>query len=220
MRKFNFFCSLVIILSMALFIVTLGQNVTIRTTATYTFYFNDTRVVARVADGYTNSEMSDEIAGFMNSWRPKEFQVKEDTGYDYEDIFDERDSDNMLAVKKAADISFLVCLVSFIISVSIYVYFLKNDFKLVIRKRFRISMAFAVLMLIGEAVLLRTESGIAWLMSFIGLESLSKYSALKILLGGDFINMACNFLIAYTIIICLAVGYATLVLTKPPRIFH
>ena len=42
-------------------------------------------------------------------------------------IFSERDSDNMLAVKKAADISLIVCIVSLIITVAIYVYFLKND---------------------------------------------------------------------------------------------
>lgn len=220
MRKFNFFCSLLIVVSLAVFIVTMAQNITVRTSSTYTFYFNDTRVVDRVASGYTNSEMSDEICGFMNSWRPKEFQIKEDTGYDLEGIFDEADSDNMLAAKKAADISLLLCIVSGIITVSIYVYFLKNDFKLVLRKRLRISAALTGAFLIGEMFLIHTEKGIGWLKSMVGIKPLGEHSALDILLGGDFIGMAGNFLLAYTVILALAAIYLTLVLTKPPRIFH
>ena len=80
MRKFNFFCSLILVLSTTIMIVTLGQNLVLRTTAGYTFYFNDTRVVSKISGNYTNSEMSQEIVSFMNSWRPDEFQVYEDTG--------------------------------------------------------------------------------------------------------------------------------------------
>lgn len=220
MRKFNFFCSLLIVVSLAVFIVTLAQNITVRTSSTYTFYFNDTRVVDRIASEYTNSEMSDEICGFVNSWRPKEFQIKEDTGYDLEGIFDKADSDNMLAAKKAADISFLLCIVSGIITVSIYVYFLKNDFKLVLRKRLKVSLALTAILLIAEMALIHTGKGLSWLKSMVGVGSLGEHSALNILLGGDFIGMAGNFLLVYTLILSLAVLYLTLVLTKPPRIFH
>jgi hypothetical protein len=75
---------------MAISIIALGQNITLRTTATYTYYFNDTYVVSYVSSEYVNSEMSDKIAGFFNSWNQKEFQIYEDTGYDIEGIFDEK----------------------------------------------------------------------------------------------------------------------------------
>ena len=181
MRKFNFFCSLILVLSTTIMIVTLGQNLVLRTTAGYTFYFNDTRVVSKISGNYTNSEMSQEIVSFMNSWRPDEFQVYEDTGYDLEGIFDDKDSDNMLAVKKTADISFVLFLVSAVITVAIYVYFL---------------------------------------MSFAGLSSLASDSALKTILGGGFMDTAGNFLFIYTAVAYVAVLYATLALTKPPRIFY
>lgn len=74
MRKFNFFCSLILVLSTTIMIVTLGQNLVLRTTAGYTFYFNDTRVVSKISGNYTNSEMSQEIVSFMNSWRPVSFR--------------------------------------------------------------------------------------------------------------------------------------------------
>ena len=60
--------------------------------------------------------MADEIAGFMNSWRPDEFQVYENTGYDMQGIFSAKDSDNMLKAKTAMDISLIICLVSLIIT--------------------------------------------------------------------------------------------------------
>ena len=220
MRKFNFFCSLILVLSTTIMIVTLGQNLVLRTTAGYTFYFNDTRVVSKISGNYTNSEMSQEIVSFMNSWRPDEFQVYEDTGYDLEGIFDDKDSDNMLAVKKTADISFVLFLVSAVITVAIYVYFLKNDFKLVLRKRLIFTSVFTALVFAAEIIMLKTKAGLSFLMSFAGLSSLASDSALKTILGGGFMDTAGNFLFIYTAVAYVAVLYGTLALTKPPRIFY
>ncbi len=218
-RKFNVFCSFALVLFMTLLIITLGQNVLLRTSAGYTFYFNDTRVVDSLGVNYSNSEMSQEIADFMNSWRPEEFQVYDDTGYDMQGIFSDRDSDNMLAVKKAADISLIVCIVSLIITVAIYVYFLKNDFKLVLRRRMWVTTGLTAVLLIFEMILTKTSVGVSFLMKVIGLEPLLDNSALRVLLGGDFISMAGTFLALYTLIAFLAAFYVTRVLTKPPRIF-
>lgn len=219
MRKFNIFCSLIIVFTMTLAIITLGQNIAVRTTGAYTFYFNDTRVVDIVFNEYTNSEVSDQISGFMNSWRPDKFQIYEDTGYDLEGIFDGKDSHNMLAFKKAADISLVLCIVSLIITVAIYVHFLKNDFKMVLRKRIKVTGGLVALLLAAEVFLLKTKTGIGFLMSVGGLEKLAETSALKTLLGGEFLSMAGNFLLGYTLIAYFVTLYVTLVLTKPPRIF-
>ena len=115
MKKFNIFCSLLVIFTMAISIIALGQNITLRTTSTYTYYFNDTYVVSDVSSEYVNSEMSDMVAGFFNSWNPEEFQIYEDTGYDIEGIFDEKDSHNMLAIKRALDISFVLHYLAFLV---------------------------------------------------------------------------------------------------------
>ena len=220
MRKFNYICSFIVILTMSLFIVTLGQNIVMRTSGTYLYHFNDTRVVNNIYTDYTNSEMAEEMADFMNSWRPKEFQIYEDTGYDLEGIFDEKDGQNMMAVKHFMDMSFVVCVVSLIISMAIYGYFLKNDFKLVLRNRFKFTAILTLVVLAGEAVLLYTQVGVKWMSAFIGLNSLSEDSALEIILGGNFVPLAATFLMIYTLVIFAAVSYLTWVLTKPPRIFY
>lgn len=219
MKKFNVFCSLIVILTLTTCIIAFAQNITLRTTATYTFYFNDTYVVSDVSDEYVNSEMSDMIAKFFNSWNPKEFQIYEDTGYDIEGIFDDKDSANMMAIKRALDISLVLAIVSLIITVSIYVYFVKNDFKTVLRNRFKIVALLSTAILIGEMVLLNTKKGLIYITNLIGLVPLEEDSNLAILLGGDFINLADNFLFGFTLVLFAIAGYVTHVLTKPPRIF-
>lgn len=219
MKKFNFFCSLVVVLTMTICIVAFAQNLTLRTSATYTFYFNDTYVVSYVSGEYVNSEMSDMISGFFNSWNPDEFQIYEDTGYDIEGIFDEKDSHNMLSIKRALDISLILGVVSLIITVAIYRYFLKNNYKPVLRNRYKVSAALATIILIIEMILLNTNKGIAFICSWLDLVKLEDDSNLMTLLGGDFINLADNFLFGFTLIIFIAVTYLVHILTKPPKIF-
>lgn len=219
MKKFNFFCSLVVILTMAISIVAFAQNITLRSTSTYTFYFNDTYVVSNASSEYVNSEMSDMMAKFFNSWNPEEFQIYEDTGYDIEGIFDEKDSHNMLAIKRGLDISLIFGIVSLIITIAIYRYFLKNDYKSVLRNRFKISAVLVITLLIGEMVILNTEKGLAFISDALGLVKLEADSNLMTLLGGDFIRLADNFLFGFTIILFVAVTYLVHILTKPPKIF-
>ncbi len=219
MKKFNFFCSLVVILTMTVCIVTFAQNITLRTSAAYTFYFNDTYVVSNVSSEYVNSEMSGMIADFFNSWSPDEFQIYEDTGYDIEGLFDEKDSQNMLLIKRALDISFILGIVSLIITVAIYRYFLKNDYKPVLRNRYKISAVLVIATLVAEMILLNTQKGMAMISNTLGLVKLEADSNLLTLLGGDFIGLADNFLFGFTLVIFLAVTYLVHVLTKPPKIF-
>lgn len=220
MKKFNYVCSYLLVITLSLFMITLGQNIVARTSGTYLYYFNDTRVVDRLYTEFTNSQMADEIASFMNSWRPKEFQIYENTGYDMQGIFGNADSDNMLTAKTVMDISFIICLVCLILTVSIYVYFLKNDFKLVLRKRLKATWIVSALLLACEGFVLLSDGGRRWLAPFVGLEPLKENSLLSIILGEDFIHMAGFFVIGYTLIAVLAISYLTYVLTKPPRIFY
>ncbi len=78
---------------------------------------------------------------------------------------------------------------------------------------------FTAVLLIGETILTKTSAGVSFLMNVIGLETLLDNSALRVLLGGDFISMAGTFLVLYTLAAFFAVFYVTRVLTKPPRIF-
>lgn len=71
MKKFNMLCSVLVIFTAAIFVVTLAQNIVFRTADIYLFYFNDSRAVDQIYTTLDNSEMADEIAAFMNSWNPE-----------------------------------------------------------------------------------------------------------------------------------------------------
>ena len=79
---------------------------------------------------------------------------------------------------------------------------------------------FTALLFAAEIIMLKTKAGLSFLMSFAGLSSLASDSALKTILGGGFMDTAGNFLFIYTAVAYVAVLYATLALTKPPRIFY
>lgn len=220
MRKFNYFCSFLIVLTITLFIVTFGPNAAARTSGTYLFHFNENRVVNYVITDFTNTEMSNALAKCMNSFNPDEFQIYEDTGYDMEGIFDEIESKNMLNAKFALDISLIVCILSLIISVAIIVYFLKNNFKLVLRKRLKVVSAITAVLIAAEGFIMFTEKGNMLLKSVLDFQPLEKESNLRMLLGGEFVPMFGVFSLLYGLVIFAAVVYIIRFLTRPPRIFY
>lgn len=150
-------CSVLVIFTAAIFVVTLAQNIVFRTADIYLFYFNDSRAVDQIYTTLDNSEMADEIAAFMNSWNPEEFQVYEDTGYDLQGIFTEDESKNMLIVKKWLDCSAAIMVVSLILTAAIYTYFLKNDYKKALRDRYKISIGLIPAAIVVTAALTITN---------------------------------------------------------------
>ena len=55
-------CSVLVIFTAAIFVVTLAQNIVFRTADIYLFYFNDSRAVDQIYTNLDNSEIADEIA--------------------------------------------------------------------------------------------------------------------------------------------------------------
>ena len=220
MKIFNRFCSIILIFTIASFIISLSQNMIFRSELVYNFYFNDSRAVDKIYTTLSSSEMAGEIAGFMNSWNPEKFEVLEDTGYDMESVFTEEEGRNMMAVKRALDISALVCIVSLILTVSIYVHFLKDGKKKVLSDMFKVSMAATLFMAGAEMLVMATNQGRDRIFKYVGITPMGEESQLLELLGVDFLNMAAIFLIMMTVIVTAAAIYVNYLVTKPPRLFY
>lgn len=220
MKIFNRVCSVVVVFTMALFIVSFAQNMLLRTSGIYAFYFNDSQAVDSIYTELSNNEMAEAIAGFMNSWRPEKFEVLEDTGYDKENIFTEEEGENMMKVKQALDISGLFCLVSFILTAAIYFHFLRDGKKKVLFDAHKFSLGLVVVMGICEAVLMSTHGGRKKLLAFLDIVPLHEDSQLLAILGADFIHMATVFLVMMTLILTIIMTYISYALTKPPRLFY
>lgn len=220
MKIFNRICSIIVIFTAALFILSFSQNLLFRSADVYNFYFNDSRAVDRVYTNLTSREMAEEIAGFMNSWRPEKFEVLEDTGYDMESVFTEEESVNMMAAKRLMDISCVVCIVSMIATVAIYVHLLRDGKKKVLSDMFKVSIFLVLGGIIAEIWLMATNEGRSRVMELTGMIDLGEEAQIAILLGSDFLNMAAIFLVVLTIVVLSVCTYVNRVLTKPPRIFY
>ena len=220
MKIFNRICSIIVIFTAALFILSFSQNLLFRSADVYNFYFNGSRAVDRVYTNLTSREMAEEIAGFMNSWRPEKFEVLEDTGYDMESVFTEEESVNMMAAKRLMDISCVVCIVSMIATVAIYVHFLRDGKKKVLSDMFKVSIFLVLGGIIAEIWLMATNEGRSRVMELTGMIDLGEEAQIAILLGSDFLNMAAIFLVVLTIVVLAVCTYVNRVLTKPPRIFY
>ena len=222
MRKnnLNIACGIVVIITVAIFLVTLTQNFVVRSGEVYSFYFNDSGVTSQLYTELTSNEIADGIADFMNSWMPEEFQIYEDTGYDMQGIFDEDDSHNMMIVKKWLDISALACVLSLIIIVLCYWRLIKFDEKKRLRIGYRIGLVIAVAIAVGEVIVLLSHQGRAWLAGILGFIELSEDSPLLTVLGPEFLTMAAGFVVFMTVIVYSVCSYISYRLTRPPRIFY
>lgn len=220
MKKFNMACSVVAVITIALFLVTLSQNMTVRTTEVYSFYFNDSQAVSRLYTELSSTEIADGIADFMNSRKPEEFQIYEDTGYDLQGIFDEDEGYNMMCVKRCVDISTALGLAALLLTLAIYWHLIRCDEKKKLRNSFRMALVISTGVSIAEFALLRSESGRAWLAEMLKLTELDENSALMTILGPDFISMAAVFFAILAVIVLAIFTYINYRLTRPDRIFY
>ena len=217
--RFKMICSVVLVISVVMVTVCLGQSVIFRTPDAYQFYFNDSQCVDRLYTSLTSSEMADEIASFMNSFRPEEFQVNDNTGYDELPIFDSRDSYNMMVLKKTVDISGIICVVGLILMVAVYIWFLREDEKKLLRRAHLIGAGISLAVIAVQAAVmsapgLRTSWYRLW-----GMRAAAADSRLAMIMGDAFWSSFTVFLTGMCLIILLVLTYINYRITRPPRIF-
>ena len=220
MSRFKTIYSVILILSIVTVVITLGQSIVFRTQDAYQFYFNDSRCVDRLYTSLTSSQMADEIAGFMNSFRPEEFQVNDFTGYDELPIFDSRDSYNMMILKKMVDYSGIGCIISLILIVSVYALFLREDDKKLLRNSFRAGAAITVVMIAVQAVVMSASTLRSSYFRLWGMRTPAENSKLELIMGDGFWSVYTIFVTGICLVILAVMAYVNYRLTRPPRIFY
>ena len=220
MTRFKIVCSVVLVFCIVTATITLGQSILLRTPDVYQFHFNDSRCVDMLYTSLTSAQMADEIADFMNSFRPEEFQVNDFTGYDELPIFDSRDSYNMLVLKKMADVSGIFCIISLILMVSIYIWFVREDEKKALRNAFRLGAAVSAAAIVVQAVVLSAKSLRSSYFRLWGMRAFAEDSRLEMILGDEFWGVFAIFITVISVIILLVMAYLNYRLTRPPRIFY
>ena len=220
MSRFKTICSVILVFSIVMVTLTLGQSLIFRLPDMYLFHFNDSRCVDKLYTSLTSTQMADEIAGFMNSFRPEEFQVHDFTGYDELPIFDSRDSYNMMVMKKMVDVSGIFCIIGLILMVSIYILLVRDEETRLLRKSFLAGAAFSGAAIALQAVILSAAGLRSSYFRLWGVRQAAEYSKLELIMGDDFWAVCTVFLTGISLIILAVLAYVNYRVTRPPRIFY
>lgn len=219
MSRFKMICSIVLVFSVVMVTVCLGQSVIFRTPDAYQFYFNDSRCVDRLYTSLTSSQMAEEIASFMNTFHPEEFQVNDNTGYDELPIFDSRDSYNMMVLKKMVDISGVFALVGLVLMVSVYILLLREDEKKLLRKAHMIGSGISLAVIAVQTAVMSVPGIRDGWFRLWGMRTPAADSRLELIMGDAFWSSFTVFLTGFSVILLLILVYMNYRITRPPRIF-
>ncbi len=220
MRKLNYFLSILLVIFMSFTIMFLSSNLVLRTSAMYSFHFNDSEVMYDIPYNVTGSDMSKEIASYWWSLDSEPFQVYEDNRIFKDPIFEKTEQEAMGKAKIFINLELVagvLCLVGFL---GIYIYMLRKNFKEALRNRFRCGMIITLMLLVGRIVFLCIKSCRLWAYkTFIGVE-LSKNSTLSIILGDPLFKTYLIFGSIIGVALLAVMAYVHFNLTKPERIFY
>ncbi len=218
-KVFNLFTAIVLIFTIAIFVVTFAQNIICRASETYAYYFNDSRVIDKIHTAYSNNEMADRITDYLNSLSDEPFVLLEYTGYDNESIFTAEDGENMLLYKQILNKVSIACVATFILSLLIFIYLVRNNKKKLARDMSRIGEVLSLGLIALQAKLALTESGQLYMHDKAGMATLAENSPLATILNFDFVHMAGIAFIGISLAICIAVVYFTHLATRQEKIF-
>lgn len=164
--------------------------------------------------------MADEISSYWSSFSSKDFQVYEINGEYKDPVFDKDEQAVMKKAKSILNIELLAGVVLLIITIAIYVYFVKHNFIDALRNRFRIGAGLTVALMIANVACFMTKGFRLWLYnSLIGVE-LEKKATLTIVLGDPLYE---TYILFSTALAAVALGIFIFVnhkYTKPARIFY
>ena len=221
MHKFNYFCSIVLVVTLPLMIVILTSNLILRVSETYTYHFNDSQVMDEVPYSITGSEMGKEIASYWSSFSSKDFQVYEDNGIYKDPVFNSDEQQVARKAKNILNIELAAGLLCLALSLAIYIYLLRNGFRDAVRNRFRVGAGLTLALLIAQASCWMSKGFRIWAYhTLIGIELHKTSTLLALILGDPFYKTYVLFASIFGAAMLAVLTYVNYCLTKPNRIFY
>lgn len=219
MHKINYILSFILAITLPVMVVILSSNLIVRTSEVYVYHFNDSQVVRELPYNVEERDIARAISSYWSNFGSDSFQVYEDNGKYKDPVFEEKEQVVMYKIKKIINYHLLLGLGLLVITIAIYIYLLKNDFRAALRNRFKFSGVLSAVLLVAQVVAVSTKSFRLYLYdTLVGID-LGKESNLAMILGDPFYI---TFLIFTTIVgaaILALLTYISLNLTKPERLF-
>ena len=220
MHKFNYICSIILVITLPLMIVILSSNLILRVSATYTYHFNDSQVISEVPYNVEGTEFADKIASYWSSFDDEPFQVYEDNGMFKDKIFEKDEQAVMSKAKHALNIELAAGMLCLAVSLAIYIYLLKSGFTEALRNRYKACIGLTIILLVVQVVCWSMKDFRVWLYdTFIGLP-LHQDSILALILGDPSFKTYMLFATIFGAAILAILTYIHHSLTRPDRIFY
>lgn len=221
MHKFNYFCSIVLTITLPLMIFILSSNLVLRVPAIYTYHYNDSQVIDEIPYYVTGSQMADGIASYWSSFSGEAFQVYEKNGTYQDPIFDEAEQQVMQKAKRILNIELAAGVLLLAITLAIYIYLYRSGFRDALRNRSRVGLALALVLLIAHGVCWHIKGYRLWLYAhLIGIELPEESTTLVTVLGDPFFKTYVIFASIFGASMLAVICYVNHLLTKPSRIFY
>ena len=220
MRKFNYFCSIILVVTLPLMIVILSSNLILRVSSTYVFHFNDSQVISEVPYNVEGNEFAEAIASYWSSFGDEPFQVYEDNGMFKDEVFEKDEQLAMEKAKYALNIELAAGVLLLVVSTAIYTYLLKSGFGLALRNRFKVSIGVTIVLLIAQIVCWFTKGFRLWLYDTLIGVKLHKDSVLALILGDPSYTTYMLFATIFGAAMLAILTYVHNSVTRPDRIFY
>ncbi|MFQ9893706.1 MAG: DUF1461 domain-containing protein [Emergencia sp.] len=219
MHKFNYICSIILVITLPLMIVILSSNLVLRMSGTYNYHFNDSQVMDEIPYNVTGKEMAEGITSYLNSFGGEAFQVYEKNGNYKDPIFEEDDQKAMKKARNIFNIDFAIGFLCFALTLAIYIYLWKGGFTKALRKRYYTGAAITAAILIGQIILWMIKPARGWIYRNL-FGTLGKESIIMELIGDPFFKTYMLFATVLGVALLAVLTYVNHQLTKPERIFY
>lgn len=220
MHRFNYLCSIILVITLPLMIVILSSNLILRVSATYVFHFNDSQVISEVPYNIEGTEFADAIASYWSSFDDEPFQIYEDNGLFQDKVFDEDEQAVMKKAKHVLNIELAVGAACLLLSAGIYLYLLKSGFGAALRNRYKICVGVTIGLFIMQLICWFRKGFRVWLYNyFIGI-SLHKDSVLALILGDPAFKTYMLFATIFGAGILAILSYIHYSVTRPNNMFY
>ena len=220
MHKFNYFCSIILMITLPLMIFVLSSNLVLRVSAVYTYHFNDSQVIDEIPYNVTSSQMAEGIASYWSSFSKEAFQVYEENGAYQDPVFEQAEQKVMKKVKNALNIELAMGVLYLAVTFAIYIYLHRSGFREALHNRSRVGLVVGLLLLIAHGICWNIKKYRLWLYSHVVGIDLAKDSTLAMVMGYPFFKTYVIFSSILGLAILAVVCYVNYLMTKPSRIFY
>lgn len=133
-------------------IILIAGNVVVRSETFYSYYVSKTEVVKEIPYEIENQDVSETFGKFMMH-KTSEFQLKENSEYMPQQVFNERDAKVMHSIRTIADVLLIVGIVLFVACFAIGFYLCRQGEKKILYESFINSWVWFAVLLLANGVI-------------------------------------------------------------------